>query len=69
MRLELAQTFTVDTAHPTVILYLIMIDYLRSKDFILLTVLSIFSIDDQLITTLGQIVSSGLTKFLNLPNW
>ena len=28
MRLELAQTSAVGTAHPTVILYLIMLDYL-----------------------------------------
>ena len=28
MRLELAQTFAVGRAHPTVILYLIMLDYL-----------------------------------------
>ena len=28
MRLELAQTFAVGSAHPTVILYLIMLDYL-----------------------------------------
>ena len=28
MRLELAQTFAVGSAHPTVILYLIMLEYL-----------------------------------------
>ena len=28
MRLELAQTLAVGSAHPTVILYLIMLDYL-----------------------------------------
>ena len=28
MRLELAQTFAVGTAHPTVILYLTMLEYL-----------------------------------------
>ena len=28
MRLELAQTFAVGSAHPTVILYLITLDYL-----------------------------------------
>ena len=31
MRLELAQTFAVGIAHPTVTLYLIMLDYLVSE--------------------------------------
>ena len=31
MRLELAQTFAVGSAHPTIILYLIMLEYLTPR--------------------------------------